>query len=65
MTLSDLTMAYAFWPTLRLSRLADWLVMTETISSFGAIRIVTSVLTGPVLIAVIFPGKELRALIFM
>jgi hypothetical protein len=40
-------------------------VITETIASFGAILIVTSVLTGPLLIAVMVPAKALRALIFM
>ena len=39
--------------------------MTETISSFGATPMVTSVLTGPGLMAVILPGNELRALIFI
>src|SRR6185369_7361747 len=39
--------------------------MTETISSLGATLIVTSVLTGPLLIAVTVPANVLRALIFM
>ena len=64
-TLSDLTIAYALLPTFSLSVFADFVVITETISSFGAILIVTSVLTGPLLMAVIVPANELRALIFM
>jgi hypothetical protein len=40
-------------------------VITETISIFGAIVIVTSVLTGPLLMAEIVPLNALRALIFM
>jgi hypothetical protein len=64
-TLSDLTIAYALRPTSNLSFFAELVVITDTISIFGAILIDTSVLTGPILIAVIVSGNELRALIFM
>jgi len=54
-------MAYALAPTFSFSRFAEFVVMTDTISSLGATSIVTSVLTGPVAIADTVPLKALRA----
>jgi hypothetical protein len=42
-------------PTFSLSFFAEVEVMTETMSTLGEILIVTSVLTGPWLMAVILP----------
>jgi hypothetical protein len=50
---------------LSFSRRAELVVMTETISIPGATAIVTSVLTGPRMMRVMEPARELRALIFI
>ena len=56
--------AYARCPFFRFSRRAEWLVITDTISTPGATRIQTSVLTGPRTSLVIVPAKAFRVLSF-
>lgn len=57
--------ACARCPFFSFSRRAEWLVITDTISTPGATRIHTSLLTGPRTSLVIVPRKAFRVLSFI